>query len=170
MFGFGLGTVALFVTFGLVAGVPFGFPGTSGSFVVPPALPVLGGEPTVAVVTDLFEIVLAGGIGSFPYARFGAVNLGIVVPLLAGSALGARIGAAATGIVEEEITVYFGALLDGSVAVAARKLGTVYGVDVLGTASTVLVPGSALLVSGAVVYSAVAALREESPAATPAAD
>lgn len=101
MLGFGLGSVALFVTFGLVAGVPFGFPGTSGSFLVPPALPVLGGEPTVAVVTDLFEIVLAGGIGSFPYARSGGVGLGVVAPLLAGSARGARLGSAATDLVDE---------------------------------------------------------------------
>lgn len=51
-------------------------------------------------------------------------------------------------------------LLDGSVAVAARKLGTVHSVYVLGTASPVLVFRSALLVAGAVVSGAVAALRE----------
>lgn len=59
--------------------------------------------------------------------------------------------------------VYFGVmLLGGSVAVAARKLGDVSDVDLLGTPSPVLVFGSALLVGGTVVYSSVVGLREES--------
>lgn len=152
--------------------VPFGFFGMAGGFLVTPALPVLGFEPTVAVGTDLSEVGFSGGVGSFPYARAGGVDLGVVVPLLAGSALGARVGSTATRVVDEaEVKGYFGATLPGgSVAVAARTAGTVYGVDALGTASVALVVGSALLVGGAVVYSGVAALREESAAGTSNAD
>ncbi|MFW6045392.1 MAG: sulfite exporter TauE/SafE family protein, partial [Natronomonas sp.] len=92
----------------------------------------------------------------------GGVDLSIVVPLLAGSALGARVGSAATSIVDEdEIKVYFGVmLLGGAVAVAVREIGNVYDMPVFDTVSMVLILGSALLVSGAVVYSSVTAIRD----------
>jgi hypothetical protein len=123
----------------------------------------------IAVGTDLFEIVFSGGIGSFIYAMEGGVRLDIVAPLLAGSAFGARIGSAATGIVDEgEIKVYFGLmLLGGAAAVAVQELGKIYGIPVFETVSMVLILGSALLVSSAVVYSSVAALREESAEVSP---
>jgi hypothetical protein len=129
-----------------------------------PALFYLIGVPVpVAVGTDLFEIVFSGGIGSLLYAQSGGVDLSIVVPLLAGSALGARVGSAATQLVDEGgIKIYFGLmLLGGAVAVAVRQIGDAYGIPVLDTVSFVLIIGSALLVSGAVVYSSVRALRHE---------
>ncbi|SFQ19807.1 hypothetical protein SAMN05216277_1329, partial [Halolamina pelagica] len=91
-------------------GLLSGFLGVGGGFIRMPALFYLIGVPVpIAVGTDLFEIVFSGGIGSFLYAMDGAVDLTIVVPLLAGSAGGARIGAAATSLVDEdEIKVYFG--------------------------------------------------------------
>jgi uncharacterized membrane protein YjjP (DUF1212 family) len=52
-------------------------------------------------------------------------------------------------------------LLAGSLAVASNKLGTVYGIDLLNTLSTVLIFGAALLVSGAVVRAAVCRLRND---------
>jgi len=48
-------------------------------------------------------------------------------------------------------------LLGGSAAVAVREARIFYGIDVLNTVSLVLILGSALLVSGAVVYSSVTA-------------
>lgn len=50
----------------------------------------------------------------------------IVAPPLAGRALDARIGSAATGIVDEsEIEVFFGLmLLGGSIAVAFQQVGS----------------------------------------------
>jgi len=53
-------------------------------------------------------------------------------------------------------------------AVAVREVGNVYNIDVLNTVSLVLILGSALLVSGAVVYSSITALREESRSSSPA--
>jgi len=156
-----------------VTGLLSGFLGVGGGFIRMPALFYLIGVPVpIAVGTDLFEIVFSGGIGSFLYAMDGGVDLSIVLPLLAGSALGARVGSAATSIVDEgEIKVYFGLmLLGGSAAVAVREAGIFYGIDVLNTVSLVLILGSALLVSGAVVYSSVTALREESGATTHALD
>jgi hypothetical protein len=149
---------------GFATGLLSGFLGVGGGFIRMPALFYLIGVPVpVAVGTDLFEIVFSGGIGSFLWAQSGGVDLSIVVPLLAGSALGARLGSAATSIVDEgDIKIYFGLmLLGGALAVAVRKVGTTYGIDALETVSFVLIMGSALLVSGAVVYSSVVGLREQ---------
>ncbi len=89
-------SVATFVVFGLVIGTLFGF-------IRMPALIYLIGVPVpIAVGTDLFEIVFSGGIGTFLYAGAGGVDLGIVMPLLAGCALGAPLGAAAAKLVDSD--------------------------------------------------------------------
>ena len=154
-------------------GLLSGFLGVGGGFIRMPALFYLIGVPVpVAVGTDLFEIVFSGGIGSFLYAQSGAVDLSIVVPLLAGSALGARVGATATSLVDEgDIKVYFGImLLLGAIAVAVRKIGGVLEMPVLDTVSLLIILGAALLVSGAVSYSAIRELREEAQDRSVAAD
>jgi len=163
------------VSLWMILGVAFatgllsGFLGVGGGFIRMPALFYLIGVPVpVAVGTDLFEIVFSGGIGSFLYAMDGAVNLSIVVPLLAGSALGARLGAAATSLVEEDdIKVYFGImLLLGSIAVAVREIGGVIEMPVLDVVSLAIIVGAAMLVSGAVVVSSIRELRAQGPTAT----
>jgi uncharacterized membrane protein YfcA len=165
------------VSLWMILGVAFatgllsGLLGVGGGFIRMPALFYLIGVPVpIAVGTDLFEIVFSGGIGSFIYAMEGGVDLAIVLPLLAGSAFGARIGSAATSIVDEdEIKVYFGLmLLGGSAAVAVRELGNVYGIDIFQVVSLVLIVGSALLVSSAVVYSTVSELRKRDTVPSPA--
>ena len=154
-------------------GLLSGFLGVGGGFIRMPALFYLVGVPVpIAVGTDLFEIVFSGGLGSFLYALDGGVDLSIVVPLLAGSAFGARIGSAATSIVDEDdIKVYFGLmLLGGALAVAVREIGTVYEMPILNRVSLALILGSALLVSGAVVYSSITALRDDSRSSSLSAD
>ncbi|WP_302082881.1 sulfite exporter TauE/SafE family protein [Salinibaculum rarum] len=156
-----------------LTGLLSGFLGVGGGFIRMPALFYLIGVPVpVAVGTDLFEIVFSGGLGSFLYAQSGAVDLTIVVPLLAGSALGARIGAISTSLVDEEdIKVYFGImLLLGAVAVAVRKAGDYLEMPVLDTVSLLIILGAALLVSGAVSLSAIRELRAEASDQTVAAD
>jgi len=152
-----------------LTGLLSGFLGVGGGFIRMPALFYLIGVPVpVAVGTDLFEIVFSGGIGSFLYAIDGAVDLAIVAPLLAGSALGARMGAAATSLVEEsEIKVYFGVmLLLGAIAVAVREIGGVVEMPVLDMVSLAIIVGAALLVSGAVVVSSIRELRAQGPRPT----
>ena len=161
----------LILAVAFVTGLLSGFLGVGGGFIRMPALFYLIGVPVpIAVGTDLFEIVFSGGLGSFLYAMDGGVDLSIVAPLLAGSAFGARIGSAATSIVDEdEIKVYFGLmLLGGALAVAVREIGNISGIEALNTVSLVLILGSALVVSGAVVYSSITALREESQSSSPA--
>jgi len=167
------------VSLWMVLGVAFatgllsGFLGVGGGFIRMPAMFYLIGVPVpIAVGTDLFEIVFSGGLGSFLYGLEGAVDLSIVAPLLAGSALGARIGSTATSLVDEsEIKIYFGLmLLGGAVAVALRQLGNAYGIGELKLVSFALIMLSALAVGGAVIYSAVSAIRAdaESTEAAPA--
>jgi uncharacterized membrane protein YfcA len=168
-------TVSLWMILGVAfaTGLLSGFLGVGGGFIRMPALFYLVGVPVpIAVGTDLFEIVFSGGIGSFLYAIDGAVDLSIVVPLLAGSALGARLGAAATSIVDEdEIKVYFGVmLLLGAVAVAVREVGGLIDAPVLQLVSLVIILGAAALVSGAVVLSSIRELRAEATTSTRAAD
>ena len=157
--------VSLWVIMGvaLATGVLSGFLGVGGGFIRMPALFYLIGVPVpVAVGTDLFEIMFSGGIGSFIWALEGGVDLGVVVPLLAGSALGARLGSALTRVVDEgEIKVYFGLMLiGGALAVAIGQVGEALGVAVLGDVSLGLIVTSALLVAAAVVISGVRALRD----------
>ncbi|MBV0923835.1 sulfite exporter TauE/SafE family protein [Halomicroarcula limicola] len=157
------GTVVFAV--GLVIGVLSGFLGVGGGFLLMPAMMYgLGVPAAIAVGTDILQITISGAFGAFTYAQSGSVALPVVGALLVGSALGARVGAGATNLVDEgEIKGYFAAmLLAGSAAVASNRLGTVYGIEVLNTLSTVLIFGSALLVSGAVVLAAVCRLRGDS--------
>ncbi|MFB6200519.1 MAG: sulfite exporter TauE/SafE family protein [Halorhabdus sp.] len=158
------------VSLWMVLGVAFatgllsGFLGVGGGFIRMPAMFYLIGVPVpIAVGTDLFEIVFSGGLGSFLYGLEGGIDLSIVVPLLAGSALGARIGSTATSLVDEsEIKIYFGLmLLGGSIAVALRQLGTAYDIGELQVLSFGLIMLSALAVGGAVIYSAVRSIRAE---------
>jgi len=155
-------------------GLLSGLLGVGGGFIRMPALFYLIGVPVpIAVGTDLFEIVFSGGIGSLLYAQLGAVNLNIVVPLLAGSALGARVGSAATSLVDEEgIKIYFGLmLLGGAVAVAIQEAGKYFQLPWAQEISLLLIVASAVMVAGAVVFSSIRAIQaRDNGTATTVAD
>lgn len=158
-------------TIAFATGVLAGFLGVGGGFIRMPAMMYAIGVPVpVAVGTDLFEIVISGGTGSFLYAREAGVDLTIVVPLLFGSALGARIGSAATVIVDSaDIKIYFGLmLLLGSVAVGIGEIGNYLGNSTLELIGLVLILGSAILVSGAVVFNTVDTIRSRRGKPVPA--
>ena len=154
-------------------GLLSGFLGVGGGFIRMPAMIYAIGVPVpVAVGTDLFEIVFSGGIGSYLYGQGGGVDLAIVAPLLFGSALGARIGSAATAIVDSDgIKIYFGVmLLAGAVAVGIGEVGSYLGNQLLETLGLVLVIGAAVVVAGAIIYTTVASLRATRNQRAPAAD
>ncbi|MFD1587673.1 sulfite exporter TauE/SafE family protein [Halorientalis brevis] len=164
--------IILAVGFGI--GVLSGILGVGGGFLLMPAMMYGFGVPAaVAVGTDILQITLSGAFGAFTYAQSGYVNIPVVAALLGGSALGARIGAAATSLADEDdIKGYFAAmLLAGSLAVASKNLSNPLGIDALETVSIVLILGSALVVSGAVVLSSVRELRTtEGPSTGSTAD
>jgi hypothetical protein len=154
-------------------GILSGFLGVGGGFLLMPAMMYgLGVPAAVAVGTDVFQITASGAFGAFTYAKSGAVDLSIVLPLLAGSAMGARVGAAATALADEEdITEYFAAmLLAGAAAVAAKNLGNAYGIELLNQLSMALIFGSALVVSGAVVRASIEGLQEREATTDASAD
>ena len=154
-------------------GVLSGFLGVGGGFIRMPAMIYAIGVPVpVAVGTDLFEIVFSGGLGSYLYGQGGGVNLGIVAPLLFGSALGARVGSAATAVVDaDDIKVYFGGmLLVGSVAVGIGEVGSYLGNPTLELLGLVLVVGAAVVVAFAVLYTSISSLRVTRRQQTSAAD
>jgi len=157
-------SAVLIVAIGLGIGVLSGFLGVGGGFLLMPAMMYgLGVPAAIAVGTDILQITISGAFGAFTYARSGAVAIPVVASLLAGSALGARVGAGATKLVDEdEIKGYFATmLLAGSVAVAAKKLGTTFDIAALKTLSIALIFGAAILVSGAVVAAAMCRLRAD---------
>ncbi|MFW5963416.1 MAG: sulfite exporter TauE/SafE family protein [Natronomonas sp.] len=168
-------TVSLWViiTVAFATGLLSGFLGVGGGFIRMPAMIYAIGAPVpVAVGTDLFEIVFSGAIGSYLYGQGGGVDLGIVVPLLFGSALGARIGSAATSVVDaDSIKIYFGGmLLAGAVAVGVGEVGSYLGIEILETIGLVLVLGAAVVVAAAVVYTSLQSLRATHSQQTQAAD
>ena len=153
--------VITFVAF--LTGLLSGFLGVGGGFIRMPAMIYGIGVPVpVAVGTDLFEIVFSGAIGSYLYGQGGGVDLGIVVPLLLGSALGARVGSAATAVVDADgIKIYFGGmLLAGAVAVGIGEIGSYVGNPVLEMIGLLLVIGAAVVVAAAILYTTVISLRE----------
>jgi hypothetical protein len=111
---------------GVAVAFATGLPGVGGGFIRMPAPFYPVGVPVpIAVGTDLFEVAFSGVIGSFLYAQSGGVDLGIVVPLLAGSALGARLGSAATALVDEaDVEIYFRLMLLGGAIAVARPRAT----------------------------------------------
>lgn len=136
-------------------GLVSGFLGVGGGFVRMPAIYYLiGVSLSVAVGTSLLGGLMSGAVGAFSYGRMGVIDLTVVVPLLVGSSLGARVGSATTARVDEsEVTIYFGAmLLVASLAVALGELARFLSEPVLDTASFVLLVGSAFFVCVVVLY------------------
>ncbi len=156
---------------GAGVGVVSGLLGVGGGFVRMPAIYYLIGVPLAAAVgTSLFGALMSGAVGAFTYGLSGVIDLGVVTALLAGSALGARIGSAATAYVDEDdVTIYFGLmLLLASVAVATSELANWLDAPILESVSFVLLVGSAVFVTLVILYHGASAIRTDPtvPAAT----
>ena len=79
---------------GFVGGVFSGFLGGGAGYIRMPALVYLLGVPThVAVGTDLFEIIISAGYGTFTHALKGNVDILIALVMHTGAAIGAQMGA-----------------------------------------------------------------------------
>lgn len=150
-------SIWIILALGATVGTVSGFLGVGGGFLLLPAMTYGLGVPAgIAVGTDVFQITVSGAFGAFVYARTGAVVLPVTGSLLAGSALGARIGAGASTLVDDdEVKEPFAALLlGGSLAVALQEMSALLGVESLHTASVVLVFGAAIAVTATVVLAA----------------
>jgi uncharacterized membrane protein YfcA len=81
----------------VIGGFFSGFLGGGAGYIRMPAMVYLLGVPThVAVGTDLFEIIISAGYGTFTHALKGNVDILIALVMHTGAALGARFGASMT--------------------------------------------------------------------------
>jgi uncharacterized protein len=79
---------------GFVGGTFSGFLGGGAGYVRMPLLVFVLGVPThVAVGTDLFEIIISAGYGTFTHALKGNVDIMVALVMHTGAAIGAQIGA-----------------------------------------------------------------------------
>ncbi|MBI5408990.1 MAG: sulfite exporter TauE/SafE family protein [Nitrospirae bacterium] len=104
-------TISLWVV-GAVAtftGFLAGFLGVGGGFIrMPSLLYVIGCPTTIAVGTDLFEVMISGAYGAFSYAYKARVEILAAVVMLLGAAVGAQFGTVATKYVKGlTIRLYF---------------------------------------------------------------
>jgi len=82
----------IFLGFGV--GVLFGLLGVGGGFIMSPALIYLIGVPTsVAIGTDLFQIIFASGYGAITHLLKGNIDFRLVGCILTGSLVGSQLGA-----------------------------------------------------------------------------
>jgi uncharacterized protein len=80
-----------------VGGIFSGFLGGGAGYIRMPCLVYLLGVPThIAIGTDLFEVVVSAGYGSFRHAMSGNVDVLIALIMQTGAAVGAQIGAVLT--------------------------------------------------------------------------
>jgi uncharacterized membrane protein YfcA len=81
----------------LIGGFFSGFLGGGAGYIRMPAMVYLLGVPThVAVGTDLFEIIISAGYGTFTHALKGNVDIMIALIMHTGAAIGAQFGATLT--------------------------------------------------------------------------
>ncbi|MBF0320123.1 MAG: sulfite exporter TauE/SafE family protein [Nitrospirae bacterium] len=127
-------TVSLWVIGGvaILTGFLAGFLGVGGGFIRMPSLIYLIGCPTtVAVGTDLFEVMISGAYGAFTYAMKARVELVAAVVMLVGAAVGAQFGTTATKYVKGLIIrLYFSVtMLLAGVSVIFKHVASSYKND-----------------------------------------
>ena len=135
--------IPLLVGFGI--GFLAGFLGAGGGFILMPVLVyVLGIPTTVAIGTDLFQVIITGSAGTFNYACgmsailgqdcLNRVDLLMALIILAAASAGSQIGATATRYVDPgRIRILYGVtVLSGAVAIALGQVAeTLPGLEFL---------------------------------------
>lgn len=157
----GIPRISVFIPVGVGfgAGLFAGMLGAGGGTILMPVLIfVLGVPTTVAIGTDLFQIIITGSVGTFIKAFSNHVDPLMVVMMLASASLGAQLGSAATRFVEaSRIRVLFGvAVLSASVAVALEQASQ-SGSEFLSTLANIMLLGSAGAICAVIVALLVAA-------------
>ena len=123
--------ISLWVVGGMavLTGFLAGFLGVGGGFIRMPALLYIIGCPTtIAVGTDLFEVMISGAYGAFSYAMKARVELLAAVVMLCGAAIGAQFGTVATKYVKGLIIrLYFAVtMLLSGVSVIFKQIASNY--------------------------------------------
>lgn len=123
----GIDRLSVFIPVGIGFGIGFiaGLLGAGGGFILMPVLIfVLGLPTTIAIGTDLFQVIITGSVGSFLYALSDHTDPLMAVLMLAAASAGSQLGAAATRYVQPaRIRFLYGLLvLSGGLAVGLEEL------------------------------------------------
>ena len=161
--------VYLPITVGFFVGLLAGLLGAGGGFILMPLLVfVLGVPTTVAIGTDLFQIIITGSVGTFSYAWGNHVDPLMAIIMLVAASAGSQLGTTATRYVDAgRIRVLYGiTVLSGSVAVALKQASeTSAGLDYLGAVASAVLLGVATVICGVIAVLLMRAKRR-APAAT----
>lgn len=127
-------TISLWVigSVAFVTGCFAGFLGVGGGFIRMPALMYFIGCPTtIAVGTDLFEVMISGAYGAFSYASKARVEIFAAIVMLSGAAIGAQFGTIATKYVKGlTIRLYFAVtMMLSAVSVIFKQISAGYRSD-----------------------------------------
>ena len=145
----GIERLSVFIPVAVGLGVGFfaGLLGAGGGFLLMPALIFgLGVPTTVAIGTDLFQIIVTGSWGTFIYALSHNVDPKMAIIMLSAASVGSQLGASATKYVEPaRIRILYGVtILAGGVAVALEQVSTFSkSVEFLSTLASVVLLGVA---------------------------
>jgi hypothetical protein len=112
------------LTLAFTVGLLAGFMGVGGGFILMPALIYIIGIPTtIAIGTNLFEVMFSAGLGTFTHALKGNIDIFLVTILLLGSIIGAQFGVLATKkFSAARIRYYFSIIMYFSVLLVTVKL------------------------------------------------
>ena len=144
----GIERISVFVPVGIGFGIGFiaGLLGAGGGFILMPVLIyVLGVPTTVAIGTDLFQIIITGSVGTFAYALSDRVDPVMAVLMLSAASIGSQLGAAATRRIRaSSIRFLYGLLIiTGAVAVALEEMSqAVPGAGILSAVASTVLLGS----------------------------
>jgi uncharacterized membrane protein YfcA len=122
-------SISVFIPLTIGFGIGFlaGLLGAGGGFILMPLLVYVVGIPTtVAIGTDLFQIIITGSVGTFLYALGNHVDPLMAIVMLIAASLGSQLGASATKLVDpSRIRVLFGiTVLSGSVAIGLKQISS----------------------------------------------
>ena len=112
-------SLSVLLGIGFATGFLSGLLGIGGGFVLMPTLVYVIGVPTtVAIGTDLFQVMFLATFGTLTHSLKGNVDLLLVILLLSGSIFGAQFGASLTGKVRPAKIRYWFSLIIYAAAVA----------------------------------------------------
>lgn len=130
------------VIVGFSVGFFAGLLGAGGGFLLMPVLIFGMGVPTtVAIGTDLFQIIVTGSWGTFVYALSHNVDPLMAIIMLGAASIGSQLGTAATRFVEPaRIRILYGVtIMGGCISVALDQVSTYSdSLDFLSTLASVI--------------------------------
>lgn len=146
---------------GMLTGFLAAFLGVGGGFIRMPALIYGLGVPTsVAVGTDLFEIIFSSAIGTYLYAVEGKVHLLAAMILLFGAALGAQLGSYATQYVRGmRVRLYFAlTIFFAGVSVVLKQVSEWRDLPLLSSLAAYLIIGIATIMMAIIIIKLIVGL------------